>query len=126
MINPNIGLSKVRGASSINNAQFNDPTGSQKTVAGSPISISLVVASSTTATPVANYAIVRVTNTAAVVAFFWVGLEDVVPGVVSAANGVAIPPNWSETFCLPASADPMKAVSFKTSAATVQCVVMES
>lgn len=130
MSTPNANYGQKGTASSpsaIANSQHHYPTTSQKTVAGSPIAIDTVVATSTTLTPVSNFALVRVVNRSNAVAYFWAGAENdpTASVAISAANGVALPPNSVETFCCPASSDPQKSICVKASDVQVHLVVMK-
>lgn len=123
--NPSVGIAgSVRSNSSIANMQNHDMSMAQKTIAGSPLAIDKVVATSTTATPVKNLTIARVVNRSSSVQYLWAGREDLAPATVTASNGIALPPNSVENFCLPSSNDPAKAIVIKSSDAQVHIVIM--
>lgn len=123
--NPSIGIAgSVRSNSSIANIQHHDFSGAQKNIAGSPLAIDTVVATSTTATAVQNHAIARVVNRGTSVQYLWAGREDLVPATITASNGIALPPGSVENFCLPASDLPQKAIVIKSSNVDVHIVIM--
>jgi len=125
--NPKIGLNNhARSPGSIANAQHHDPSGSEKSINGSPATIKSVIATSTTLTPVSNFAVVRVVNTTGSTAFFWSGKMSDDPGVLSAANALALPPNSSEVFHCGASDDDKISMGVKTNVVGVQVVIMEN
>lgn len=126
--NPNQGLRKnARSPGSITNAQHHDPSGAEKSLNGIPATIKQVVATSTTKTPLEQFALLWVVNRdLAAVQYIFVGKDSDVPATVDATNGMAIPPGEGLLLHCGASDDDMQSMAVKTSNALVHVTILES
>jgi len=116
----------VRSPSGIVNAEHNDPSGSKKVILGTPTSIEQIIADATTEKVVQEFAILRIHNADAAIQYIWVGEEDVVPGAITAANGIPIQPGAVENFYVGESSDnARKSMMIKASSANLEIVELK-
>lgn len=124
--NPKLGLkNNARSPASIANAEHHDPSGSQKSANGIPATIKQVIATSTTETPLEDFAMLWVVNRDTSVQYIFVGKDSDVPGTVDATNGMAIPPETGILLNCGASNDDMQSMAVKTSNALVHVTILE-
>ena len=96
-VNPK--LKTARSPGSITNQQHHDKSMSERDIAGSPGTISKIIANSATLQSVPDLAVIRVMNTTTVMQFLFIGEElDAPGGAPSIATGIAIPPGFFENF----------------------------
>lgn len=126
MSNKKQGLFKnARNPASIQNAEHHDPSGSSKSANGVPATIKQVVATSTTKTPLEDYAMVWAVNRDASVQYVFVGKDSSVPVAADASNSLAIPPNSGVLLNCGASDDDMQSMAIKSSNALVHLTILE-
>jgi hypothetical protein len=123
--NSRLGLKTSRSPGSITNMEHHDQSGSAKSTKGMPGTIREILANSTTLKPLENFAMIRACNTSGTTAFVWTGPADEAPVTVDITNGFALPPNSAEVIFLGQSSDPKISMAVKTSATTVQVVILE-
>jgi hypothetical protein len=117
--------SKVRNPGSIANDQHVDTAKAQKNIQGTGV-IDKIIAPSSTATPVPNDAVIRVCNTSGSIQYVYVGPENTVPGTVDATNSFALPAgSVDHIFCGQAD-DDKYSIMVKTSANSVQVVLLKA
>jgi len=114
-----------RNPTAIANLQHDDKSLAQRNMSGSPGTYASIVADSTVATVVPDYCTLRVTNTAAAVAYLIIGSATDAAGTPSITTGIAIPPNSSECTFVGKLEDLKESVFVKASAATVQIAICE-
>lgn len=125
--NPNQGLRKnARSPGSISNAQHHDPSGAEKSLNGIPATIQQVVATSTTKTPLEQFALLWVVNRDTAVQYIFVGKDSDVPLTVSATNGMALPAGEGVLLHCGASDDDLQSMAVKSSNALVHVTILQS
>jgi hypothetical protein len=124
--NPKLGLfNNARSPGSIQNMEHHDPSGSQKSINGSPATVLSIIPDSTVKTPIHPYAVLRVVNTTGATAFFLACKDSDMPGALTALNALAIPPNSAEVFHCGASDEDLESIVCKASVIGVQVAVMD-
>jgi len=125
---PTQGLrTSARSPSAIANEQNHDDTAVQRSGNGMPASIDRIIATSTTKEPIQDNQPLWVSNTAVVWAYVFVGKDiDCPAGAPSITTGMGIAPNSSVLMFSGKSDDDQQSIVVKTSAATVQVVVLKN
>ncbi len=117
----------ARSPGSIQNEQHHDDSAAQRSGNGVIASIERIIATSTTKTAIQDNQPLWVCNTAAATAFVFVGKDNDCPaGTPDITNGMAIPPNTGLLMFPGKSDDDAQSIVVKTSAATVQVVVLKN
>ena len=116
----------ARSPGSIQNAEHYDPSGASKSANGSPATMLSVIPDSTVLTPVKDLQVIRVANTSGSTQYLWHGRIDLVPGTVNALSAMALAPNSVELMFCGVTDDDMKSVALKSSASSVQIVLMQN
>lgn len=117
----------VRSPGSIINDQAHDDSASQKSGNGVIASIERIIVTSTTKTAIQDNQPLWVVNTATATAFVFVGKDNDCPaGAPDITTGMAIPPNTGLLMFPGKSDDNVQSIVVKTSAATVQVVVLKN
>jgi hypothetical protein len=123
---PTQGVKSARNPSSVAQEEHHDPTAAGKSSYGILASIRKVVATSTTAEPVEDNAVLWVVNRSASAQFIRTGKMSDLSGAVDATNGLCLPPGFATHVFCPESDDPIQAVGVKTSHVDVHVTVLES
>lgn len=125
--NPNLNLkgNKARNPGSIANDEHNDAAGANRSGNGDIAAIDQIIADATGGVNVPERGTVRVANMANAWAFVSITDQDAVPGTVNASTGLALAPNSTTQLFTGISSSEMKSLVLKTSAATVQVVIMQ-
>lgn len=125
---PTQGLrTSARSPGSIANEQHHDDTASQRSGNGMIASMERIIATSTTKTPIQDNQPLKISNTSASWQYVFVGKDaDCPAGAPDITTGMGIAPNTSELWFPGKSDDPQQSIVVKTSAATVQVVVLKN
>ena len=125
---PTQGLrTSARSPGSIQNEQHHDDSASQRSGNGMIASMDQIIATSTTKTPIQDNQPLRISNTSGTWQYVFVGKEvDCPAGAPDITTGMGIAPNTSELWFPGKSDDDQQSIVVKTSAATVQVVVLKN
>lgn len=124
--NHNLNLKRTsRNPSSIANDEHNDASGANRSGNGDIAAWDQIIADATAGIDVPERGTVRVANMAAAWAFVSITDHDAVPGTVNASTGLALAPNSVQMLFTGLASSDMKSLKLKTSAATVQVVIMK-
>lgn len=123
---PTQGLrTSARSPGSIANEQHHDLTAVQRSGNGMIGAIDRVLADSTTKEPIQDNQPLWVVNTAAAVAYLFVGKDSDCPATVDNTNGLALPVGAGLLVFTDRSDDPQQSVVVKSSASTVHVTVLK-
>lgn len=123
---PTQGVKNARNPSSIANEEHHDPTAAGKQGQGILASIKEVIATSTTAKPVEDNAVLWVCNRDSAVQYLFAGKASDAPATVDSTNGLALPPNFAGHVFCPESDDDIQSIVCKTSNVLVHITVLNS
>lgn len=117
----------ARSPGSIVNEQHHDDTAAQRSGNGMIASMDRIIATSTTKTAIQDNQPLKISNTSASWQYVFVGKDvDCPAGTPDITNGMGIAPNTSELWFPGKSDDDQQSIVVKTSAATVQVVVLKN
>lgn len=123
----NLGVNKSsRNPTAIANLEHDDKSLSSRNQSGTPGTYNSIISNAATAQVVPDYAVLRVCNTTGTVQYLFIGaLADVPGGAPTIANGIAIPPNFTENVYLGKLEDPIQSIHIKASDNGVQIAICE-
>lgn len=117
----------VRSPGSITNEQAHDDTATQRSGNGMPASMERIIGTSTTKTAIQDNQPLWASNTTGTWAYIFVGKDSDCPaGAPDITTGMGIAPNSSLLMFSGKSDDDAQSIVVKTSAATVQVVVLKN
>lgn len=127
MSSQKLGLrNNARNPASIQNDQHNDASAAQRSLNGISGVIKQIIASSTTATPLSDYAILWVVNTSASPQYLFLGKLSSAPVSVGATNGLCLPAGEGLLLHCGMSDDDKQSIAVKSSDTSVHITVLES
>lgn len=128
--NLNLNLkSRARNPGSIANDEHNDASGAQRSADGDILCIERIIPAAehnaAAGADVPQRGTLRLANTAGTWAFVYIGEQDSVPGTLDITTAMALAPNSSLMLYTGISTSDMLSLKIRTSAATVQVIVMK-